>query len=479
MTKKREYIDFKLLLARPPGQPDACQVSLLPTPEVGETTLPVVVSAQDGPPPDQIAYLANKSITLRNMVKYGKGLANWLLPEGTIRDLFDQALKKAGNQGGVRLRLVIADHGLKGLPWEYAYYDSLEGPDSMRGFLALDPRISIVRHEPLPHPHPKPTPQEGTPTNLRMVVAAAAPQGQKQLDLDREVAIIQQALAAFEVDGLHIRPDPVLVKATPLEVAEALQGPEPPFVFHFAGHGTTVSESDPFTRGSQREAGYLFFVQDKAANSEARVRADDLARRLQMGDVRLAVMGACYSGYRSSRYPWDSVAGAFTARDIPAVVSMQFEVYDTHAIAFSRAFYGALAAGLSLDEAMTLARLSMYEETGSEPDARVNTEWGVPVLYSRLPDGMLLPALAAQETETAGKIRNAIQQTADLISQTGRVIGIEARSLEGSFQVDQRVKVVDGELIGMKIGELSGDVNIVQNLGEVSGNVAGLEIENL
>ena len=42
--KQRQYIDFKLFLTRPPdGQ--GCQIALLPTPEVGETTTPVTILA--------------------------------------------------------------------------------------------------------------------------------------------------------------------------------------------------------------------------------------------------------------------------------------------------------------------------------------------------------------------------------------------------------------------------------------------------
>jgi len=61
----------------------------------------------------------------------------------------------AGNEGGMRLRLIIADYGLQQWSWEYTYLDLLGGPDSMRGFLALDLRVSFLRHEPLPHPHPR------------------------------------------------------------------------------------------------------------------------------------------------------------------------------------------------------------------------------------------------------------------------------------------------------------------------------------
>ena len=349
-VKQRPYIDFKLYLTRPADGTEGCQVALLPTPEVGETIHPVVVSAEKGPSKDLLPYLASKSITLRRLVQLGKGLANWLLPEETIRPLFVEALNQAGNTGGVRLRLIIADHGLKQWPWEYVYFDPLGGPDSTRGFLALEPRISIIRHEPLPFPHPKPTLEATAPTNLRLLVAAASPKGQEKLQLDQEITAIKEGLKDINIEGISLTAEPILMDATAPEVAQALMKGST-FIFQFVGHGTTKTVDDPFTLGGTKEEGILLFIDNKKTLSEAQVKADDLAKRLQQADVKLAVMGACYSGARNDRYPWDSVAGALAARGIPAIVAMQYSVVDTVAIKFSQAFYSALVSGLSLDEA--------------------------------------------------------------------------------------------------------------------------------
>ena len=365
--KQRQYIDFKLYLTRTPDG-TGCQVTLLPTPEIGETIMPVIVPVEKGPSTDQLAYLASKSITLRKLVEFGKGLANWLLPaestddQETIRDLFVEASKRAGNEGGVRLRLIIADPALKQWPWEYTYFDpsGVGGPEAMSGFLVLNPRFSMVRHEPLPHPHPV---IKDTGTDLddaRIVIASASPKTQTELNVDQEVTYITEALQDFKVDGMRITMVP-LPNATPPEVAIALQGAGSTYVFHFAGHGgSETTKRDPFSIGKTREEGILYFLDDKDTKAEAKVRADDLAAKLQAAGVRLAVFGACYSGMRSARYPWDDVAGALAKRDIPATITMQYEVIDTHAIAFTKSFYGALAAGLSLDEAMSAGRLAMY-----------------------------------------------------------------------------------------------------------------------
>ncbi len=481
-TKPRSYIDFKLYLTRPPDG-KGCQVALLPTPEVGESITPVTTSAEKGPPADLLPLIASKGITLRKLVEFGKGLANWLLPgerindQEPIRDLFVDALKRAGNLGGVRLRLIIADGSLKQWPWEYAYFDpsGVGGPDAMSGFLVLDPRISVVRHEPLPHPHPATKVTGAEVTDLRLVIAAASPKTQRPLNVDQEVAYITGSLKDFEVDGTRLTAVRVL-DATPPEVANALRGAGSTYIFHFAGHGITeAARRDPFSIGQIREEGFLYFIDDKTAKTEAKVRADDLASLLQAAGVRLAVFGACYSGLRSERYPWDGVAGALAKRDIPAAITMQYEVIDTHAIAFTKAFYSTLAAGLSLDEAMSAGRLAMYGVTSAQLDQPGFLEWGVPVLYSRLTDGQLFPERMERAGATAQALRNTIQQTVDTITKTGKVLGIEVKGAGGAFQLVQKAGVVEGEMVGAKLDTATSGT-VQQEAKTVSGNMTGIKL---
>jgi CHAT domain len=487
--KQRQYIDFKLYLTRPPDGKGACQVALLPTSEVGETITPVTVSEESGPPADLLPYLAAKSITLPNLVRIGKGLANWLLPEDTIRPLFLEALKMAGNEGGVRLRLIIADHGLKKLPWEYTYVNLLPGPDSMRGFIALEPTVSIVRHEPLPYPHLMPHKADTEPTSLRMVIAAASPNGQDKLDLSREVGIIQRTLKDINVGGILITTDQVLMDATGPEIVNALRGAGSTNIFHFVGHGNTGLVSDPFTRGATKEEGYVYLIDDKVRNTEAKVRADELAKYLQQAGVRLAVLGACYSGTRSERYPWDGVAGALAARAIPAIIAMQFGVYEPHAIAFSEFFYGQLVSGLSLDEAVVMGRMGMLGVSGSGDDQSVNIEWGVPVLYSRMPTGELFPEQLARSKPAAKQFQMAIQQAADIVDKTGEVIGVSIGQIIGGkgefridgIEIDQQIGVNKGTIVGMKIGKLMGglDAKVKQKARKVTTKLTGIDIDEM
>jgi len=249
-TKPRPYLDFNLYLTRPPDGKSACQVALLPTPEVGETITPVAVPLEESPPPDALQLLAAKQGTFGSMVALGKKLANCLLPEEIIRERFRAAYDRAGTDGGVRLRLIIADNALKAWPWEYAFFDLVGGSESksMLGFLALNPRISLVRHEPLPHPHPAREKTTEDVTDIRMAFASALPKKQPKLQLHKDLAVIKEALKGFNVEGVRFTLDPVLTNATPDDLAQKL--PKGTHIFHFAGHG--IPESDAAVAGCEK-----------------------------------------------------------------------------------------------------------------------------------------------------------------------------------------------------------------------------------
>ena len=459
---KREYIDFKLYLTRAPEGQGACQVALLPTPEVGETVTPVTVPATEKPPPDLLPLLASKHITWRSLTALGKKLTNCLLPQGTIRDRFKYAYDRAGTDGGVRLRLIIADQGLKQWPWEYAFYSLLGGSDSLEGFLVLNARVSLVRHEPLPHPHPVPAEVLGELSEVRMLVAAASPDvselGLQPLDVSREVGNITQAVEGFDLEGVRITAEPVLENVTRTQFHDALL--KKAHVVHFAGHGMTAIKHDYLTGDSAKEKIGLVLAAERAGEKADYLSATDLASMLRAANTRLVVLGACYTGRRDERYPWDGVAGALAAAEIPAIIAMQYEVIDTHAIAFSRAFYTALGLGLSLDEAMWSGRVAMLQATGGDSGAAVNVEWGVPVLYSRLSGGALFPERMARATASADTFRRVFSQTVNGIHE-GAMTGVEVSFIENGVRIVQKVKEARGQITGIRAGEAGAGANIL------------------
>lgn len=492
MSKPRRYIDFKLHLSKmPDGNGDGnFLVSLLPSAEVGESTLPTIIDSANKPETGLLQLLAAKQITLKDLIAIGKKLTDILLPdegpgEGSIRDAFRRAYEKAkeSEDVGVRLRLIIADHDLKEMPWEYFYLNMANGPDSLNGFLALNSYISMVRHEPLLSPHPVIAPQDATADikALRMAIATALPKGQPKLKLGQEVQMIKKALAKFSVEGVGMTIDQEIESATPQDIKRLPKGT---YIFHFGGHGVVEEKRDKAQRGGvMKKEGALLLVADKATGEEARLRASDLARDLDNAGVRLAVFAACHSAERDDRYPWDSVAGALTAAGIPAVIAMQHAIEDQAAVDFSEAFYVALAAGLSLDEAMFSGRRAMMGklQTDSSPTMALPIEWGVPVLYTRLPNGKLFPERMEQAGIGADKIRRVFSQNVDVVTPEGKVIGVRVKNLNGAIRVEQTFGTVDGIVIAAEIDTVGSGANFEfkQTADTVSNTMIGGVIKDL
>jgi hypothetical protein len=129
---------------------------------------------------------------------------------------------------------------------------------------------------------------------------------------------------------------------------------------------------------------------------------------------------------------------------------MQYEIEDDKAILFTRGFYTTLAAGLSVDEAVSAGRLAVLEKSSEK-----GVEWGVPTLYMRA-DGLIFPSLSARETALAGQIRNSVDQIVDEVDKGGELIGMEfLKGAEpGQYTVKQKIKIVRGRVIGQTYNRL-------------------------
>ena len=109
--------------------------------------------------------------------------------------------------------------------------------------------------------------------------------------------------------------------------------------------------------------------------------------------LRLAVLNACESA-RASRddgHPFAGVANALVLGGLPAVVAMQAPISDTAAIAFSDAFYRQLTVGAPIDTAVTEGRQAVHF---AAPERR---EWSTPILFLRIPDGVLFRSARTEE----------------------------------------------------------------------------------
>ncbi len=445
----RTYEDFTLELRGFKPDSDMYEVAVVPSTSIGEPE-PVPVQLKYAELQVALKYLERKVADLDDLIALGEQLTARLLPE-PIGALFKQFVQGRDRDTGVRLRLIARHPQLARMPWEYCYLPLSAGARDRGHFLVLNPRVSLVRHVPLEQARPPAEIRD--PGQLRLLAAFANVDGFAELDLQRERKVVEKALRDFDVDGTTVELT-ALEQATREAVQAALNHKAD--IFHFAGHGKLELDGFDFTARSATGGGVLMFAADEGTAPD-RVPAGDLALMLQAAGVRLAVLGACKSARQDGVSPWSGIAPALIGREIPAVVAMQYNIQDPKAVAFSGAFYTALAAGLSIDEAVAAGRQVVLGKSGED-----DVEWGVPVLYMRSFDGVLFPRPAGRPSRTAQQIRDTVTQIVETIDQGGKVTGIKVERAAGGIQfstlsVHQEVGTVSGELTGISIGTLGGD----------------------
>jgi CHAT domain-containing protein/sulfatase-modifying factor enzyme 1 len=281
---------------------------------------------------------------------------------GKIRRFWETSLDRAHLRGhGLRLRLILESPELWDWPWEY-----LREPDE--DYLILSRDVSIVR---CPEVH-RVIPTLPIKLPLRVVVVIAQPRSSANLDSEREWQALKNALAGLEKSGsvkLH-RVDSATRSALRKELAQ------PVHVLHFIGHGG-------FDRS--RDEAYLQF-ETREGESDP-VTGIDLARILRrQSPPALVVLNACEGGRAVKADPFAGVAQALVMEGMPAVLAMQFKVSDESALSFSKAFYEALAPGVTVDHALFEARNALVSER--------SVDWGNPVLYLRSAERIFDPSLA-------------------------------------------------------------------------------------
>ena len=314
------------------------------------------------------------------LVALGQRIGGLLLPP-KARSFFTNSLAKLAPNEGLRLRIKCVATELDVVPWEFAHVErDLDGGGAalgLRGFLVGDSRISVVRYEVCSQ---LAAAVQGRRTGCRLLAVPCEPEDRRTpgqpLQIDQDLDNLRQAVAA--VGGLEMA---VCRPAT----REALQrmlldGTE---IFHFSGHGEFRTPAD----GGAPSA-HLVLQRDDGASDPWEV--DALARSLASKGIRLAVLAACQSARTDGRNKWAGVAPSLVRAGIPAVVGMQYSVYDASAVAFSKMLYLALSRVDTIDEAMAEARgaiLNLNLPTGRD--------FATPVLYMRIAEGHELGLRAA------------------------------------------------------------------------------------
>lgn len=432
MPNPRKYKDFPLILQEYNEQDNTFEVSMPPTEMWGEPD-PITIKYNYDEIETSLRDLEADDIEPEALIELGKVLADFLLAKGILRENFVQAVKAAKKNDGVRLRLTVRDSAkpLQRLPWEYIYLQIVKGDENHNHFLSLNPKISLVRHPALDCPVESLEVVDRKQIRLLAVTANPKAPGLDPLDIETENKVISQALKGFNIDGLKLEWKPINNDITEAELNKLLM--QKPELFHFSGHGV-FDEGEP-------EAS-LVLVKDKNTNTPSYLGASVLSKKLQAAGVRMAYLGTCKSSTLAGASQWSAIAPALIAHMVPAVVAMQYMVLDGAAREFSHAFYLALAAGFSVDEAVSYGRLAVLgisEENG--------IQWGIPTLYLRAKDGQLFPELSERKTEAAKYIQNTVKATIKEISDGAEATGIKfpRDQKSGKYIYDFKIGVVKGK----------------------------------
>lgn len=327
--------DLRIVLS---AQGDAYAVTLS---HLGEGT---VLATATVPNPDIVRLTSTFLWPLRQGVglpaaaqeALGRELGDLLLPP-----LIRNALLPLRNQGTLRIR-IKADGPLAALPWEFAY---VEG-----GFLGHQSDLCLVR-EAEPKIPDVPAEEEGP---ARRVLLAWSNPGSDQYphlpEVDAETKSVSKALSAPECRSLKVEP---LSYATLSTLVRTLQR-QPIDILNFIGHG------------DHTPSGGVIVLEGSRPGEHDEVYAPDILPALRAARVRLVVLSSCFTAA-----PHRGMAVNLVEGGIPAVVAMQFPWDDQTARLFSRAFYGSLAEGNSIEDALFQGR-SAIRGCGAH--------WAVPVL---------------------------------------------------------------------------------------------------
>ena len=326
---------------------------------------------------NQADYRLPHDSTYAKGAEVGRELARLLLPDDVWR-LLCESLRIIAPQAalGLRLRLCL-DDDLIDLPWELLYRRDIDESEALSGFLLLDGRVSLVREPPSLI-----TARQETDRAQRGLFVGT---------LFNDGTDIWGVASEHESLAKSMRPLKELltldfVRADNADEVDQALAAGCDF-FHYAGHTeeedgrramVQLANADLYARNRQQVTDGSRF--ESLPNRAAWSWSDNLALRLSRAGTKLAVFNACNSGY------WPFVR-PFMRAGIPAVVGVQGLVSNIAALNFAEKLYQSLAVGLSLDEALTFARLRVVEVEHSYYDC----DWARFMAYMPTESAVLFP----------------------------------------------------------------------------------------
>ena len=137
------------------------------------------------------------------------------------------------------------------------------------------------------------------------------------------------------------------------------------------------------------------------------VDADQIGTLLQQQRIPLMVLNACQSGKQEEANPYASVAARLIRAGVGSVLAMNYSVLVVAAQKFVAAFYGGLATGATVGQAVDNGRFALLANTNRHTVTRRDEEgnpyeeqvklrdWFLPALYQRAADPVLFDQTTA------------------------------------------------------------------------------------
>jgi len=268
---------------------------------------------------------------------------------------------------GLRVRLHINAPELNDYPWEFLYNPQFGQ------FVALSQNTPVIRYIELPYT----TRALPVQTPLKVLVMISSPEGYPKLDIQKEWEKLNKALKPLLDQGLV---DLEKLEQPTLSALQKKLRQDKVHIFHYIGHGKYFED---------KQDGMLLL---EDANQHGRPTSGQHLGAILHDHyhLRLVVLNACEGARTSAEDPYAGVAQTLVQQGIPAVLAMQFEIFEDAAMTFAEEFYSAIVDNYPVDAALSEARKAIF----ASPN---DVEWGTPVLFMRTPDGMLFKPESAEE----------------------------------------------------------------------------------
>ncbi|MBI4528488.1 MAG: CHAT domain-containing protein [Deltaproteobacteria bacterium] len=388
-----------------------------------------------------------------------------------VSEILKEKLDSISKGERLRLQLKFVEDSthLISLPWEFLY--SLE-----RGsFLATDVNLVLSRYMPLGTDREPLQPEEGP---LRILITISRPKDQDEV-ISREVvqAIEDMARDGRAGEGIaqeENRPaiDVQVLRQPTLDALEGALKSKTPHVLHFIGHGKY---------DEKEKQGGLALIDPNTGQTDW---LDDatLIEIFQHTEVfpRLVFLHMCEGGAAegdaSALQAFSGFAPKLIHAKIPCVVAMQYPIKNQDARSFAIAFYGTLAKGGTVDEAVQDGRYSIDK-------LRKTRVFGTPVLYMHSADGIIMPrkdSAAVAERGMPSKSApppdaNGHAKISPAPATGGAFAGVEHHGIE---KIEDRIIDAGSARIDA-IADAQRKLALLRRLPQLRGDLAGRSIHDM